>query len=187
MIYHFFIFFFLSLAYSFSNISQDANPDGLKLHSFWQGKATALFAAQIGPNTLVLIVHTIYKNNSLHCQQAEFPVSDYNILFQLKSFEILACQWKTDHSDPQKCHCSKEGTPEFLTQNCNHWKKSIIFIYLHPYAILLLFYLFLPSVPHISLIIPCHIQGPSVHKSTILAASDIEHTYCTPMYDLKQL
>lgn len=92
MIYHFFIFFFLSLAYSFSNISQDANPDGLKLHSFWQGKATALFAAQIGPNTLVLIVHTIYKNNSLHCQQAEFPVSDYNILFQLKSFEILACQ-----------------------------------------------------------------------------------------------
>lgn len=91
----------------------------MKLHSFWQGKATALFAAQIGPNTLVLIVHTIYKNNSLHCQQAELPVSDYNTLFQPKSFEILACQGKTDHSDSQKWHCSKEGTPEFLTQNCS--------------------------------------------------------------------
>lgn len=66
------MFFLLSLAYSFSSLSQDASPDGLILHSFWQGKATALFAAQICPNTLVLIVHTTYKNNSLPCQQADF-------------------------------------------------------------------------------------------------------------------
>lgn len=74
------------MAYPFSILSQDANPDGLKLHSFWQAKATALFAAQIGPNTLVLIVHTIYKNNSLHCQQADFPVGDYNTLFPTEEF-----------------------------------------------------------------------------------------------------